>query len=195
MLVRAADIGLDQNESRSLGSISGGKRAHVVTTKSVAHEDIGALDTGVVKRSVQLIGNLDAAARHRSGIAESRTGAIVAARTCRLCDLRLHDGPDRRPVFPAGVKHDGRCAASHAVEVQTSTVRRDQISGPGVHVVARRGARPARENQKRRGCGGKRLHGVPSGGLHCSLDPRKRADIAVTCGAATGATAGRWLSA
>lgn len=167
MLVRAADIGLDQNEPGSLCGISGGKRAHVVTTKSVAHEDIGALDTGVAKRSVQLIGNLDAAARHRSRIAESRTGAIVTARTCRLCDFRLHDGPNRCPVFPARIKHDGRCAASHAVKVQTSAVRRDQISGPGVHVVARRGARRTREKQNRRGCGGKRFHGVPSGCLHC----------------------------
>ena len=148
MLVRAAYIGLDQNEPRGLCGISGGKRAHIVATKSVAHEDIGALDTGVAKRSVQLIGNLDAAAPHRSRLAESRTGAIVAACTCRLCDFRLHDGPDRRPVFPAGIKQDGRCSASHAVKAQTSAVRRDELSGPGVPVVARRGARHPREQQK-----------------------------------------------
>src|SRR5207244_4336090 len=49
MLAWAADVGLDQHQSGSLRRVASRKGAHVVAAESVAYQDVGTADPGLVK--------------------------------------------------------------------------------------------------------------------------------------------------
>ena len=110
-------IGVNQHQPRNLAHVPIRKGAYDVATKGMADQNVLAFYTGFVQRTVQLIGDPHAGARHGTGVAEPSPGAIIAACARPLRNRRLHDRPGGRPVFPTRFKHDRGGAASHAVEI------------------------------------------------------------------------------
>ena len=140
-LRRGCDVAVfavDEDETGDLGHVEVGEDARVVAAEGMADEDVWAGNAGVVKRGVKLGGDLNAGARHGSGIAEAAAGAIIAAGAGG--DGWLDDGPGWCPVFPARVKDDGWRSAADAIQVETMAGDADEAAGMGVETVAGCGA-------------------------------------------------------
>src|SRR5207248_4481036 len=123
-----ADVRVDQYQSGDLRQVSVYKRASVVAAERVSDQDIGPRDAGIVKRAVQLVGDAHARARHRPRVAETRASTIERARARPLRNPGLHDCPRWCPIFPAGIEDDSWRAASHAVQVQSMRIHRNEVS-------------------------------------------------------------------
>ena len=99
---------------------------------------------------MQLASNANAGTRHRPRAAETCTRTVVAASASPLRDLRLYDGPGRRPILPPRIEDDRGGAASHAVKVQARSVAgRHDMPRACVEIVAGCPPRRALHPQKR----------------------------------------------
>jgi hypothetical protein len=139
MLPRPAHVGFHQHHASNLRHVARREGAHVVATEGVSDQDVRPTNTCLVKCGVQLVRDLYAGAREGSCIAETGAGAVIAAGPGPLGDLRLHDRPDRRPIFPARVEHDRGRASSHAVEIQPGSLSRHELPGPRIELITRSG--------------------------------------------------------